>query len=180
MSFLIKLFQCFFCWRIKVSEMSEIQNTEVIIAQSFGIGKNNTPGLSNEKLAIVIKKIKKYFNVPIIAQREIVDCLPKEFKAERVSERRIKGVYLDTYEVLYQSWEICKKNGWRKAIIIAHPDHLWRVVQTAKKIGFKTIIVDVSSVSYDRKSVQWWTKFAIFFMPWEILGRILFLFRGWI
>lgn len=179
MRFIIKLFQCFFCWRIKPDSEKEIASADVIISQSFG---SREPyygfGISNEKLAILVWRIHLKYRIPLILQWEIADCIPDLPKAYVVEKHRIEGEYLDTYECIYQQRVFCQTKGWQKAIMIAHPDHYWRCMMVAKKLGFKVIAIDTSSVPYDSLSSQPWTRSAIRFIPREIVARLIYLFTN--
>lgn len=180
MGFLRKVFCCIFCWKVKNSN-EEMKESEVVLALSFGL-RDNTSGTSNLQLATIVKEICHRYAIPVIAQWEISDTciLADVIKAGVVRGHRTKGKYLDTLEVLMQSIEICKRRGWKKAIIVAHPDHLWRCVAIAKKLGFKAVVADTSFVEYDAKSIQPWTRSRMRFVPREIASRFLFLFKGWI
>lgn len=180
MHFLKRLFQCIFCWKLKPSNKERLKNSDVILALSFGRRKN-TPGMSNVQLALGIEMLSLKFGLPVIAQWEISECLTACIdKAGEIRKHRIKGKYLDTLEVLVQSLEICKKKNWKKIVIVAHPDHIWRCAETAKKLGFEVAIADITDVAYDEQSIQLWTKSRMLFVPREIAARILFLFKNWI
>lgn len=175
MNFFIKLFHCFFCWKVKISSAKEICEADVVIGQSFGLRKDS-PGISNEALAEIARKLHKRYNFPLVLQWEISDCLPDLPKADIVREHRIKGKYLDTYEMIFQAKRLCAQKGWGKAIILAHPDHYWRCMMTAKNLDFEIITVDTSSVPYDKFSKQSWTRSAMHFIPREVIARLIYLF----
>jgi hypothetical protein len=175
MNFVVKLFQCFFCWRIKPDSDRELANADVIIGQSFGLRKRN-PGKSNEAMADIARKLHDQYNLPLVLQWEIANCLPNLPKDFVVREHHIKGEYLDTYESLYQQRVFCQTKGWTKAIMIAHSDHYWRCMMVAERLGFYVIAVDTSSVPYDKLSTQSWTRSMARFLPREILARIVYLF----
>ena len=140
--------------------MDEIE-AQVIIALSFGQGKNGTPGLSNEALARVVAELDDKYNLPIVAQWEIADCIPEHMKGERdliVDERRQDKQYFDTIEVLRQSKDHCAKFGFDRAIIVAHPDHLPQVMPVVLQRGLKAVAADTKNVPYDPNSVQEWTR----------------------
>ena len=175
MIFFIKLFFCFFCWKVEAGSEKEISEADVVVGQSFGLRKDS-PGISNEALAEIAKKLHGWYGLPLVLQWEISDCLPDLPKAGTIREHRVGGKYLDTYEMLFQAKILCRQKGWKKAIILAHPDHYWRCAMTAKKIGFEVLAVNTSSVPYDELSVQSWTRSAIKFIPREIVARLLYLF----
>jgi hypothetical protein len=177
MNFIIKFFQCFFCWRVKVSPEEKIKSADVILGQSFGLRKNDS-GTSNRQMAKIAQQIFEQYGISMALQWEIADCLPYLPKTLIVREHRIKGKYLDTFEVLSQMWEFCKEKSWKRAIILAHPDHYWRCWMVAKMLGFIPISIDVSSVKYDPESIQEWTKSARKFIPYDVAARIWLLITG--
>ena len=155
-----------------------IANAEVVLVLSFG-GRESGQGLTNKYLANIISQKT---DLPIVAQNEIAEILQDEsvYCEYVIKEHQTYGAYLDTYEVLRQSFEYCKTKGWRNALIIAHSDHLWRAVETAKKIGFHATAADTKMVPYDKKSNQLWTRNRSLFISREILTRIMYLAKGWI
>lgn len=173
------IIRCLFAWRVKPGKESELRNAQVIIAQSLGL-RGNKPGISNEALARVIADLHQRYGLPLVVQWEIADCLPHIPKAGVIQRHRQKGKYLDTHEVLSQEWEICAKNGWTRAIVVAHQDHLWRVMRTAERIGFHAIPADVRGIPYDPFSSQSWTRSRMRFIPREIGARILYFLKGWL
>lgn len=178
MNFLRKLWQCFFCWKVKPGSQIEIRSADVLLVQSFGL-RQDSPGPSNEALAKIAENLYRPYVFPLVLQWEVADCLSGT-KAGVIREHRRKGEYLDTYEVLCQSWIICQARGWKRAVVLAHPDHMWRVVKTAEKLGFKTVAADVSSTPYDKESIQWWTRNRALFIAREIPTRVYYLLRGWV
>ncbi len=176
---LIQFFRCFYKWRVNSSSEKKLKDSDVILAQSFGL-RAGSYGKSNKALAIVVQDLYERFHLPLILQWEIADCLPGIPKQSVIREHRQIDKYLDTMEVISQSKDVCKQYNWEKAIVVAHPDHIWRVVQIAKKMGFVIRIANVSSVPYDSLSVQSWTRSKFRFLPREFLARILYLLHGWI
>jgi len=176
-AFLKKLLCCFFCWKVVPSLEEELGRADVVLGQSFGLRKTS-PGDSNKALAKIAKRLHKKYELPLILQWEIADCLPKLSKAGIIREHRVKGKYLDTYEALSQAKAICDRYGWKKAVILAHPHHYWRCVMIAKKLGFITVAIDTYRVPYDMLSIQKWTKTSLRFIPYDFAARINHLFRG--
>lgn len=177
MGFIIKFFQCLFSWKVEMNNEEEIRNADVVLGQAFGLRKFS-PGKSNEALAKIARKLHQRFNLPLVLQWEIAECLPDLPIAEVVREHRLKGKYLDTFEMLFQIRVMSGKHGWERAVVLAHPHHHWRCMMVAKRLGFDVLVVDVSSVPYDKLSTQWWTRDALRFIPREIVARLIFLFTG--
>lgn len=138
----------------------ETSKPQAILGLSFGQGKNNSPGLTNEKLAEVVKRLWLEYKLPLFLQWEIADCLLGilgESSDLVVREHRQKGEYLDTREVILQAWDFSQKKNIKKVIVVAHPDHMPRVLLTAEKIGFEVVPADTKDVPYDPESTQEWT-----------------------
>ncbi len=179
-----KLVHIPFTWDVIPDTGTEFQNAHVIIGLSFGIGPDNTAGKSNVALAKVAQSLSSKFALPSILQWEIASCISGFDREVTISKHQDPEKYLDTYEVLRQAYAICKKNvptrGGITAIIVAHPDHVWRVEMTAKKFGFKTLIPNTYDVPYDQHSTQEWTRSFKKFIFREIAARIIYLLKGWI
>lgn len=173
-------FGCIFRWRVKPSSATELKTGQVVIALSFGCLEGGPGGKSNEALAVITRSIASAYHLPAIAQWEIADSIlgfPKEYK---VRKHHVEGKYLDSYEVLLQAHLRCNSMAWFKAIILAHPDHLWRCVKIAERLGFEVLTIGTGCVPYDPKSTQWWTRGKFRFILREIPARFLYLLKGWI
>jgi len=161
----------------------EEKKAQIIIALSFGQGANGKPGLSNEALAEVVVELDDKYGLPIVAQWEIADCIPERMKNEKdlvVRKHRQEGQYLDTYEVLAQAKEHCDKFGFKKAIVVAHPDHAPRCTAVAVKLGFDVTIANTANVPYDPESTQEWTRSKEVFVPREEKAIEYYRQRGYI
>ena len=175
------LVQCFFSWKVRTSSDAAMRGAQVILAQSFGLAGDGIPGgVSNEAMAKIVKEIHRQYELPMVLQWEIADCLIDLPMVGVVREHRKFGKYLDTREVLVQSFLVCKKQGWTRVIVVAHPDHIWRVKKVAEKLGLDVFIPDTSSVPYDPHSIQSWTRNKIRFIPREIAARLLYFIKDWL
>lgn len=170
--------------------------TEAIISFAFGFGpakiKNPSkqynpkyyyPGKSNEALAKVIEKIYKKIKIPIYAQWEVAEALKKKKIPVKYVAKPGKD-YLGTKGVI----EKMLKNGlnnYKKIIIVAHPDHIYRCKKITEK-AFKEkeykvtiLIANNSTVPYDSKSVQPWTRNKKAFIKHEKSSREYAKKSGW-
>lgn len=151
-------------------------NSEVIIALAFGQRPTPSDDKINQALAQIVREEYLRTKLPIIAQREIANHLT-DLDPISINEHRKKGQYLDTLEVLSQAHD----QGYKKITLVAHPDHLWRTAQVAKKLEFEiTGIANTRSVGYDNLSTQKWTKSRLRFVPYDTLARLVYLKNGWI
>ena len=170
------LSDCVFQWDVTPASRDQQSTADVIIALAFGYREFDS-GLSNRAMARVVERLFSEHGIPIIAQHEITDVL-RHSPLSNVKEHRTKGEYLDTFEVLFQAYEVCKKHDLGRSIIVAHPHHQWRAMKTATKLGLNCFAAEVASVPYDPKSEQWWTRNAELFTPYEFLARLTYLRQG--
>ncbi|MFH0952463.1 MAG: hypothetical protein V1838_04780 [Patescibacteria group bacterium] len=175
MSTLKQCWNSVFCWNIEISPLVSLVNAEVVMALSFG-RRRQEPGIVNVMMTETISHLSTKYQLPVIAQAEIADCL-SNLEVAGVVRRCLDGRYLDTHEVVRQMAAICRRYGWKRAVIVAHPHHLWRVVKVAEKFGLKLIIPNIGKIRYDSHSVQLWTRSAWLFIPREILVRWLYLIQ---
>jgi len=161
----------------------EFKEQDVVIALSFG-RRACEPGTSNKSLAESVKRLHEKYGIPLILQKEIAFLLCSFEKAGIIKEHRKykrngkTKKYLDTYEVLAQAKEICKDKGWKKITLVAHQDHLPRVIRTAKKLNFTVSIFLLKNVPYDEKSIQSWTRTRWRFCLRELITTIIYRVQG--
>ena len=173
------MIDCFFVWYVSSDSEDLLKTSDALIGCSFGKRLNNDVDKSNEELAYIANEAHEKYGVPLILQWEIANCIKDISKMNVVREHQKRGNgYLDTYEVITQAKDICKKNGWRRVIILAHPHHCWRCVMTARKLELDTLVVATEKVPYDYLSAQIWTRSAWIFIPRELISRFFYLFTG--
>ena len=193
--FLRGIWVCFFYWRVEPANSVRLADCDVVLAQDFGLRKND-PGKSNRILAEVIRHLQYQYPLPPpLVQQATRDALPPDYLLSGVAEQHgVAGKYLDTREVFRQHAKVCHRKGWRRVIVVAHPDHLWRVMEVVRAFdlepvamelsgfehAFEPIAADTDNVPYDPLSLQWWTRGRKRFLVREIPTRIYYLLRGWI
>ncbi|MDD3487272.1 MAG: hypothetical protein PHF35_02775 [Candidatus Moranbacteria bacterium] len=176
-SFIIKFIQCFFYWKVLPNSEEELGTAQAILSEAFGLC-GDKPGKSNEALAACVLCLWHKLHLPLILTREVSDCLPDLPKAGVISQRDTNGKRRDAYRAIVKEVSICKKNGWVRAIIIAHPLHYWRCMMVARKLNLETLTASVPRIPYDKYSDQVWTRHPAFFIPYEIGARIFYLLTG--
>jgi hypothetical protein len=175
--FFVKLWQCFFMWKVPSHQRQLLSTADVIIGQAFGM-RHDSPGISNQALGEQADTVQKETGKPLILQGEIADCLPDRGQGIVIRKHSLPGKYLDTYEFLWQAHLFCQLQRQNQVILIAHQDHRWRVMMVAKKLGFTIIIPDSPPIPYDHQSTQWWTRRRSLFLIREIPARILYVLTG--
>jgi hypothetical protein len=149
----------------------------VVIGQAFGWrhGPNGTklPGLSNEVLARTVASL----NADVISvQWEIGSALQAMgiTPDHQVFKHQTAGKYLDTIEVLRQEVEFLgSENLLSEQIrVVAHPDHMSRVMRELSKLGVTNAVPVLVSVPYDPKSAQVWTRSRLLFTAREAVVNV--------
>ena len=151
---------------------------DAYFCQSFGPQKDN-PGISNIFLSDCIVSTYNKSPKPLIIQEDAALAFPPNISIDFViSKHHVPGEYLDSYEVSRQGVEYCKQHGYETLLVFAHPDHIWRVMKTLKKLGIHAIAADTRGTPYDPLSVQIWTRSKWIFLPREILTRMFYYLTG--
>lgn len=169
-------------WNMPPAAEAQLKNADCIVGFSFGLRENNQPGSSNEALAKVIVSLTDKYDLPVMVQWEIADCLPFKLPSHRiVRKHRVKGEYLDSREVAIQFAAELLREPLAKPINAAHPLHMWRCLKNLEKLGFQNPVqADCNAVPCDPQSTQWWTRHPSLFIPHEIYGRWICIKKGWI
>lgn len=181
--FLWKLLQSLFVWTVSPATPGQRKQAQLIIAVSFGTRKPpDGNGESNSALAWLTAGYRKSHRLPVVTQGEISDCraFRKVPPSLVVYEHRERGKYLDTYEALAQAVEYCRNQGFTKALLVAHPQHMLRCKMVLEKKGIVVLPADTRRVPYDPLSAQIWTRNAMLFTLREIPVRLMYLLKGWV
>jgi len=145
----------------------------IILGFAFGNRGKYGPGLTNWSIARHIAD--HYSKGCIIAvQHEIGAALrglgiKPHFEVKEHGQK--SGAYLDTVEVARQLKNFCNTMDDQDAeiYVVAHQDHMDRVVNVLLKSGFHTLTLTKHESPYDPYSHQIWTR-----------SRRLFKFREWL
>jgi hypothetical protein len=144
-----------------------------------------SPGLSNEDLAAVAAR--DFAHLPKIMQFEIADAYgalkaPGARQVERIEHHRDPQYYLDSREVAVQARAIMRARGWRRAIILAHPNHIPRLDLICARLGIRTIVTGVErgAVEFDPRASQKWTRNLQRWRGYEPLVLVYYWLKGWV
>lgn len=157
----------------------------VIMAFSFGLGPNNSPGATNKALAAIIKAIcEKDSRFPVFAQWEIADAL-REIGITENFRAVIKNGYLNTEGVLEQFIDEFKRRNTsvKSVIVVAQPDHFYRCRRLVEKQGLTAILPALvppkpwlsfgcDDWGYDPTSEQDWIRSRPRFLLKELLSLL--------
>lgn len=149
MQFLGKLLRCVFMWHLPQSSIKDISRADVILTQAVSLLKDGSPGPGNKILADVLRELhEKFPDKPIIPQEELSLAAP-ELPYFAIAKRPPSGVAChsnsawNTEAVVSFQHDICEKHGWKKAAVVAMPDHQGRTVMVMERFGFVPIVVPV-------------------------------------
>lgn len=204
----VRLFKAVFypllLWRKpQVSGVWDFHQAQGIVGIPFGSHEDGDEiGASNLAIVRVMEEAKKhedrlrYGDKPMpkmVAQWEMTDADPAPVLDYVIGKRG--DYHISTYKFFC---ELKKKYPeWHTIIVVAHPDHIWRVIRIARKFGFNALVPEgIDTIPYDLESRQPWCRykwkfpFGIWagfkspenwpFMLWEPLARIHHAVKGWI
>ncbi|MDB5188771.1 MAG: hypothetical protein JWM92_369 [Candidatus Nomurabacteria bacterium] len=139
--------------------LSMLAKPDGIMAVPFGTNLVNSPvGASNAKMADIMNELHaKFPHQKLIGQWEIEGLVPLDYVVGP------KGsLHITTRKFLEQVRE--KFPDLKKVTLIAHPDHIFRVYKSARKLGFVPVVPEqVQQIPYDPTSIQLWCRY-----PWKM------------
>lgn len=171
----------------------KLSDADCVVGFAFGYrgkSKTRTPGLSNQDLANVI--MNRFPDLPKILQLEIADAIKEAGGAGTkdilvISKRRSRdhamaAHELDTQEVAQQAKELMDSHGWKKAVLVAHPNHMPRVQEVCSKVGIDWVATDdlKGAVEFDPLSSQKWTRSIDKWRGYEPIALMYYRAKGWV
>ncbi len=122
---------------------------DCVIALSFGRASEKTQYDINKGIA----DIAKAFALPIFTQEDVA-----KYISNPVFIAKSNHGYIDTWSVLALAKSQMKKEGYARAIIVAHRAHITRATVQAKKQNITFSISHRLPSTWDKHSLQWWTR----------------------
>ena len=165
---------------------TSIDGAQAILAHAAPLTVKGDPGITNERLAQVIRCYWDALQIPIVVQREVGRCLrdiPIHCRYESAGQRfGSHGLdrYLRTIDIARWQKSVCDAHGWSCVMVISFHPHLWRVARVTEKLGLNVCVPSIPAIPFDRTSVYAWTRCASLFAPLEIIQRLDYIRRGWI
>lgn len=137
MKFLLTLLKCLFCWRFKPASDEELSSADAVVTQSYGRHKDGTAGVGNVVMAAIAKQLHEKYRLPVIPQEELVMADPTlpYYDIAGGSKDGKSTVNWNTYEVAKLQANTCKKNGWKKMIVIVSAAWSWKSCLVLQKAG---------------------------------------------
>ena len=156
-----------------------------MIGLSFGADISESS--YNNRLAECVLNAEEYFkeSIPKIIQYEVRRCLknsntnPQSIytigEGYNQKEKSLVLPKISTKDVLIESKRLIEKLNLPldSALFIAHPCHMERVLYTAEKLGIYGEPFIREKVEWSEKDPQLWVRSPFFFVPREIIARIM-------
>lgn len=170
--------------RYRVAENTDTM--QCVVALAFGYRLTGTgvrePGPCNEYLAALALATSN--GRPIISQAEIDQAIcslrPSMGADHVIGSSRNPERYLDTHECAVHLQSMMGDNGWKTAVLIAHPHHLPRAQTVFASRGIETASPPCVRAIWDRKSSQPWTRGPLRWAIRELFAIWLYERRGWL
>jgi hypothetical protein len=200
------LLRLLFVWKVSDVKQDEEQldPADCILMQAFGqqeepVGLGASlytsrivPGPANEAIANVMTRSGRGKLPPVIAQWEFAvthAATRGELEVEKVLGSR--GDYRNTREILQEAKTYMDQQGWKRAVIVAHPWHLARCIWVAHKLGIETVhdqllVQDLNNLgnAWNNHVIvpenQRQTKSLLHWLWYEFRARGYFWLKGWI
>ncbi|MFA6098263.1 MAG: hypothetical protein WCV50_01530 [Patescibacteria group bacterium] len=168
----------------KLTEVEQISDVEMMdILRQW----NFDPGQSNRELAEECRRIMDKYKLSAIVQWEIAVAFPTDWYA--ANNQRIICLwpsaeslqYFSTRKVLENTLAKMIKRRWSLPIELAHHGQILRAYLMVRKIfGNAPVILSPYPKSFDRKSVQPWTRSRWRWLCREIIVRWHHLLKRWV
>jgi hypothetical protein len=165
----------------RAQKRSDWQLVQELLAEGF------SPGQPNFVLAYECMEAMNKFGLPTIVQWEVACAFPPEWY-EKNHQKVIclwppSSGYFSTRQVSLATLEVCRERGWLRVIEIAHKRMIARSALIVHKLWdgqMPVILFPQLTKSFDRKSVQLWTKSWYWWIFREAIGRIHHLVLRWV
>lgn len=173
----MNIFKCLIRWAVEPDLESNLATAQVVVAL-------DGPGSDRRKAEIALSASICRSGLPLILQGDVA----RHISAHGINNIRLvigaePGEYLDTYAALSLANEFCIRNGWRRVILVAHPDHLFRAKAIAEVLGLTVLIPKETvcirySKAGDEKRDTIYGRHKFLFRPREVAARMRDLYRG--
>lgn len=139
------------------------------------------PGKSNVDIADICFYLSEKLKLPVIVQWEIAAAF--DLKWFELNQDNIHCVwpypktYFSTVDFVKEALLTMKEFSWRNPILIAHDYHISRVFMLFRKQQVSPIVTTFRINSFDKYSVQLWTRNFFLWQLREIIVRIHHFFK---
>lgn len=173
-----RLWECLTVWRVAPTSLCGAQ---AILVHAAGENSPNDPGLVNEFLSDIVRRLHRQLKIPVIIQGEIKPCL-SDVPLFAVSPRQGEsGKYLTSWDIALWQMRECEKIGAKTVVVVSYYPHYWRAVKTSEKVGFTVLTPVGLREIYDPNNSQKWARSKWVNRLYEFfLARPYSFLRGWI
>lgn len=143
MAFLKKLYLYLFVWDFpSVASDAEMQTAYAVVTQSHSPISLGNAGPGNKIMASVARQISTKYGLPLLIQEEMELADPSIQYVHISKDPNRSGFSTsswNTYEIAKLQKEFCDEKGWKRVIVVAHPDHMMRAVAVYQMLGLKAM-----------------------------------------
>lgn len=182
-----RLWELFTKTSVDSDSLNSLSSAQVIVTHCADLTTDGSAGQGNVLIAEHAARLRRRFNLPIIAQREVLVAKPDLETIAIVGQAADGGLRTspaNTYEVCKDQQRICAERGCNNVLVVTFPDHMWRACEVYKKLGLSPIpapMLGSARIYYDVKATRWQLRSRLRYVYfWELPARILFAYRGWI
>ncbi len=161
------------------------EKPDVVVAFAFGafLAKDifHSP---NYWMAEQAKALALRYGIPIVTQWDIALFLEDDKKIKVFNAQKNPEKSISTLEIAQTAAKLAREHGWKKAIVIATPQHHRRCMRDLKKVGFSCRYFWNMTPAwgwYSSKSTQFWTRspwlwwlreIPLRLIPWRLYKKI--------
>src|SRR5688572_21377572 len=153
MSFLKKLWSCFFCWQVRLPEWSN--EAQAVCACTFGKGDDSC----NRALAFHVSEKARRHGLPFCVQGEVGQFVDPHLSGYiSANTLRAHGKnYVGTHHTVREHViDFLRHSKITKIHVEAHAAHAWRVVKCYEKLGIQVVSLCTKGKPYPVRSTQPW------------------------
>jgi hypothetical protein len=181
-----RFLQCFFVWGVP-KPRGNPTHAQIILTQAMPNLEPGIPSRANVLMADFVERCQLKLKLPIFAQGELAEVL-KHRGVVLAGETPVQSTanvlgahYLGTFEVAGLQKEYCTQMCYSRIIPVSAAPHIWRAVWVYERLGFKVIVpTDMPAMVFEKGLTQRRWRRAITAYPYELLARLLYLYKGYI
>jgi len=143
MTFLKKLYLLLFVWDYpSAAHEVEMRTADAVVTQSHSPISFGNAGPGNKIMASVARQISTKCGLPLLIQEEMELADPTIQYVHISKDPNRSGfstLSWNTFEIVKLQKEFCDKKGWRRVVVVAHPDHMMRACAVYQKLGLEAM-----------------------------------------
>lgn len=181
-----RFIQILFLWG-KPEDKGLLSSAELIVVQAMSDCIGGHSSRTNYKLAALAKWYQKRLNIPIFPQGEVGNILLKQGvvlianSPVQSTDDMSSSLYITTESLAQLQKKLCDTYEWTTVLVIAPYPHAWRAIWTYEKLGLRVIIPEnLPKMEFQKELISPRWRHRVTAYPYELLARLLYLYKGYI